>query len=131
MKIKLQGELQKYLIENGHLSTFVDGQSDIQQKTTNLSRKETMKPTTPVKQSSKDKTASTPTKSTKSPLKPQTEVQISQDIEKKMAGTIKRTTFFSSQHGEKTRRKITGVVFRFQQGFTCAVRQPATVSDFL
>lgn len=131
MKIKLQGELQKYLIENGHLSSFADGQSDIQQKATHLGRKEVTKPTTPVKQSAKDKATSTPTKATKSPVKPQTEVQISQDIEKRMTSTIKRTTFFSSQHGEKTRRKITGVVFRFQQGFTCAVRQPATVGDFL
>jgi len=80
-------------------------------------------PTTPVK---------SPVKSTvKSPVKvPQTELHVDEAVEKHMT-PMKRTSFFHAQQGAKTRKKVTGVVFRYQKGFTCAVRQAAMVDDFL
>ena len=60
----------------------------------------------------------------------QTELRVDEAVEKHMT-PIKRTSFFHAQQGAKTRKKITGVVFRYQKGFTCAVRQAATVDDFL
>lgn len=102
VKFKIQGELQKYRIQHG-LATEEPTESHVERP----------KPETP-----------------KKPPVLVHQPKADESVEKRMT-PIKRSTFFSSQHGAKIRKKVTGIVFRYQKGFTCAVRQPALLSDFL
>ncbi len=102
VKFRIQGELQKYRIQHG----MATGES--------ISHHiERAKPETPKK----------------APVLLH-QPKADESVEKRMT-PIKRSTFFSSQHESKTRKKVKGIVFRYQQGFTCAVRQAALMSDFL
>jgi hypothetical protein len=56
-------------------------------------------------------------------------LMVENDVSKKLT-PMKRTNFFSGEKGSKSRRTVQGIVFRFQQGFTSAVRQHGTIHDF-
>ena len=37
--------------------------------------------------------------------------------------------FFAMQQSTHERKTVKGIVYRYQKGYTCAVRQPATIRD--
>ena len=110
----MQSELQKVLIR-GNYSLPSESQEDM------ITKKAA--PATPVKR--KQHAAQSQSESAKK----QRQVDL-EEIEKKMT-PMKKSTFFNTHQEAKVRKGIRGIVFRFQKGFTCAVRQPAKISDFL
>lgn len=120
VKFKIQAELQKQLLRGEPVSK----QHVEQGKETPKKR-----PASTFFESPKKHPASTFLESPKKKL--QMDVTVNeQELEKKMT-PIKKSSFFNSQQTSRNRKVVKGVVFRYQQGFTCAVRQPATIHDFL
>ena len=135
VRCRVQGELQRYCIEHGMMEE--DGSfREVMREESEKGKKAMKSPAKTSVKSSQKSVSTTPVKSTvkstvKSPVKvPQTELHVDEAVEKHMT-PMKRTSFFHAQQGAKTRKKVTGVVFRYQKGFTCAVRQAAMVDDFL
>ena len=114
----MQSELQKVLIR-GNYSLPSESQEDM------ITKKAA--PATPVKR--KQHAAQLQSESAKKQRQVDLEVN-EKEIEKKMT-PMKKSTFFNTHQEAKVRKGIRGIVFRFQKGFTCAVRQPAKISDFL
>ena len=111
VKFKIQGEIQKILIRGEQKVNVPMETKPVEQKTP------------------KKRSASSFFESPKKKL--QMDVTIDESrIEKEMT-PIKKGSFFSAQQASRSRKIVKGIVFRYQQGFTCAVRQPATIHDFL
>ena len=111
VKFKIQGEIQQILIRGEQKVNVPMETKPVEQKTP------------------KKRSASSFFESPKKKL--QMDVTIDESrIEKEMT-PIKKGSFFSAQQASRSRKIVKGIVFRYQQGFTCAVRQPATIHDFL
>ena len=148
VRCRVQGELQRYWIEHGMMEEegsfrevvrergHVEGVMRSSMKSGKSSEKSLGKSMKSPEKSNVNSHSNSSTNlsthtSPNTPVKTlQTELRVDETVEKHMT-PIKRTSFFHAQQGAKTRKKITGVVFRYQKGFTCAVRQAATVDDFL
>ena len=118
VKFKMQGELQKVLIRGNYVmpSNREEAEPVVKKQA----------PTTPVKR--KAHSAQMQSESAKKARQVDVEVN-EQEIEKKM--TPIKNSFFASHQTARVRKGIQGIVFRFQKGFTCAVRQSASIQDFL
>lgn len=113
VKFKIQSEIQKRVIQNENT----------------VERTPKKKPLSEQHQTPKKRSSSSFFESPKKKL--QMEVAVDEKQLEKQMTPIKKTTFFNSQQASRTRKVVKGVVFRYQQGFTCAVRQAATIHDFL
>lgn len=118
VKFKMQGELQKVLIRGNYsIPSSREEAEPVVRKTT---------PSTPVKR----KSHSTQSQSQSAKKARQVDIEVNeQQIEKTM--TPIKNSFFNSHQTTRVRKGLQGIVFRFQKGFTCAVRQPASIQDFL
>ena len=117
VKFKIQAEIQRVMIGGD--------KHEEKSKTSEVKPVESSKSqTTP-----KKRAASSFFESPKKKLQMDVTVDESR-LEKEMT-PIKKTSFFNTQQTSRNRKLVKGVVFRYQQGFTCAVRQPATIHDFL
>lgn len=114
VKFKVQTEIQKRVIQDEN----------------SIERTPKKKPSSEQQQTPKKKRPSS--SFFESPKKKlQMDVTVDEKQLEKQMTPIKKTTFFNSQQTSRTRKVVKGVVFRYQKGFTCAVRQAATVHDFL
>ena len=127
VKFKIHAELQRYSLNIASKIT----QSDKKNMDTkmNQSDKKTVEKSTQV-----ETTQHVTPKKRHTPLimeSPQKKLQMDVKCVENEMTPIKKTTFFTTQHTSRSRKTVTGVVFRYQQGFTCAVRQPSSIHDFL
>ena len=118
VRFKMQGELQKVLIRGNY------SMPSSREEAEPVAKKPA--PSTPVKR----KAHSAQSQSESAKKLRQVDVEVNeQEIEKRM--TPIKHSFFSSHQTTRVRKGLQGIVFRFQKGFTCAVRQPASIQDFL
>lgn len=114
VRFKMQAELQKVLIR-GHYSLMGE-ESEM------ISRSVVMK--RPSRSTPRKKNV--PQESPLKKLRPEVTVEASSlETEK----TVMKVPFFAMQQSTHERKTVKGIVYRYQKGYTCAVRQPATIRD--
>ena len=115
VRFKMQAELQKVLIR-GHYDSLMGEESEM------ISRSVVMK--RPARSTPHKKNI--PQESPLKKLRPEVTVEASSlETEK----TAMRVPFFAMQQSTHERKTVKGIVYRYQKGYTCAVRQPATIRD--
>ena len=134
VKFKIQAEIQKKMIQ-GHSqsqSPSTPSKPSVTSVTsvTSAKRDSSSKSLSASKPSNNSSaTASIPFESPKKKIQMDVTVDKSR-LEKEMT-PMKKNPFFTSQQTARSRKVVKGLVFRYQQGFTRAVRQAATINDFL
>lgn len=116
VRFKLQAELQKVLIR-GHYPMLGE-ESEVVSHSVSVKR--------PARSTPRKKNA--PRESPLKKLRLEAMVDAaSLETEK----TTMRVPFFTMQQATHVRKTVKGIVYRFQKGYTCAVRQPATIHDLI
>ena len=116
VRFKMQAELQKALIR-GHYQLAGE-------------ELEVVSRSVPVKRSARTtpRKKNIPQESPLKKLRPEVTVEASSLEGEK---TAMKVPFFTMQQSVHERKSVKGIVYRFQKGYTCAVRQPATIRDLI
>ena len=117
VRFKMQAELQKVLLK-GNFNRLGEEPAVVAHHRTPHKRSTRVTPKKP----------SIPQESPLKKLRPEVTADVSTLKEEQLP---QMDPFFTLQQTNHVRKTVTGIVYRYQRGYTCAVRQPATIRDLL